>query len=200
MVTMIAGDWVNPCGLRSSTMSRIAQTLPITPKMYRHFAAITVILTAALALFADDERQDMLKGELAKHQTASGNSSDDPRFAAARASNERAARKSKRATAGGEAGIDSGDGSFTPDADFSPPLPPQSGRAAMSQWALAEDPYGLNPEGDPTANMTPEMRRRMGTKKRKQAEAPPKLTQSQMNAMLERSAARSGVSGDNLSD
>lgn len=201
MVTTIAGDWVNPCGLQPSAMSRVAQTLPITPKMYRHFAVVTVVLTAALALFADGERQEMLKGELAKHQTASGAAEqEDPRLAAARARNERAARKSKRAMAGGEAGLDAGDGSFTPDADFSAPMSPTRPAAqGMPAFAGANGAQAFGPDY-PMPGMSPEMRRKLSMQKRKQADAPPKLNQQQMDAMLEMSAARSGAGSGDVSD
>ena len=183
-------------------MSRVAQTLPITPKMYRHFAVITVVLTAALALFADGERQELLKAELAKHQSAGGAAKqDDYRLAAARAHNERAARKSKRAMAGGEAGLDAGDGSFTPDADFSAPMPPHFVEPqGMSPSDGVNARAGAFGPDQGTPGMSPEMRRRMSMQKRKQPDAPPKINQQQMDAMLEMSAARSGAGSGDVSD
>ncbi len=183
-------------------MSRIVQTLPITPKMYRHFAIITVVLTAALALFADGERQEVLKGEVAKHQTARGAAKqEDSRLAAARAHNERAARKSKRAMAGGEAGLDAGDGSFTPDADFSAPVSPSFvGPQGMSPSDGVTGSAGAFGSDYGTPGMSPELRRKMSMQKRKQADAPPKLNQRQMDAMLEMSAARSGAGSSDVSD
>lgn len=46
-------------------MSRIAPQLGIPPKMYRHFAVVTLLLTACIALFADGERREAIENELA---------------------------------------------------------------------------------------------------------------------------------------
>lgn len=40
----------------------------IPPKMYRHFAVVTVLLTACIALFADGERRDAIAEEVAEQQ------------------------------------------------------------------------------------------------------------------------------------
>lgn len=39
-------------------MARPRPTLPVTPAMYRHFAVLTVALTALIALFADGSQED----------------------------------------------------------------------------------------------------------------------------------------------
>lgn len=51
-------------------MVRKAQSQPITAQMYRHFAVLTVAVTAALALFADGENREAVAGEIAKQRPA----------------------------------------------------------------------------------------------------------------------------------
>lgn len=45
-------------------MARHAPTLPITPKMLRHFAVATVTITGMLALFADGESREAIENQL----------------------------------------------------------------------------------------------------------------------------------------
>lgn len=49
-------------------MSRIAKSSPVSAKMYRHFAAITVAITAALAMFADGESREAVEEQVAQVQ------------------------------------------------------------------------------------------------------------------------------------
>lgn len=60
-------------------MSRVSSTLPIPPKMYRHFAVITLILTGCIALFADGESRQAMSDELEsqRRQTAMAQASAD---------------------------------------------------------------------------------------------------------------------------
>ena len=45
-------------------MRRIAPSIPVPPTMFRHFAVITILITACIALFADGERRDAIGAEL----------------------------------------------------------------------------------------------------------------------------------------
>lgn len=47
-------------------MARMQPTIPVSPKMYRHFAIITVALTACLAMFADGENRQTIEDHLSK--------------------------------------------------------------------------------------------------------------------------------------
>lgn len=49
-------------------MARAAPTLPISPRMFRHFAVITVAITGCVALFADGEGREAIASELAARQ------------------------------------------------------------------------------------------------------------------------------------
>lgn len=49
-------------------MSRIAKPGAVPPKMYRHFAVITIAITGCVALFADGDKREMVKDEFAKRE------------------------------------------------------------------------------------------------------------------------------------
>jgi hypothetical protein len=49
-------------------MARAAPTLPISPKMFRHFAVITVAITACIALLADGEGKEALAAQVKERQ------------------------------------------------------------------------------------------------------------------------------------
>ena len=51
-------------------MARAAPTIPVSAKMYRHFAVITVGITGCLALFADGEQQEAIRDQIAQQQEA----------------------------------------------------------------------------------------------------------------------------------
>ena len=50
-------------------MSRIARTLPVSTKLYRHFAVVTVVITVCVALFADGETRATVADEIETRQT-----------------------------------------------------------------------------------------------------------------------------------
>lgn len=50
-------------------MSRIARTLPVSAKLYRHFAVVTVVITVCVALFADGETHATVADEIETRQT-----------------------------------------------------------------------------------------------------------------------------------
>jgi hypothetical protein len=51
-------------------MVRKAQSQPVTAQMYRHFAILTVAITAALALFVDGESREAVASEIVKQRPA----------------------------------------------------------------------------------------------------------------------------------
>ncbi|HVR91726.1 MAG TPA: hypothetical protein VHG29_11640 [Novosphingobium sp.] len=50
-------------------MSRIAPTSAVSPKMYRHFAVITIAITACIGLFADGEGTEGLQAQIKARQS-----------------------------------------------------------------------------------------------------------------------------------
>ena len=51
-------------------MARKADQKAVTAKMYRHFAVVTLIATAALAMASDDDNADKLNAEVAAQEAA----------------------------------------------------------------------------------------------------------------------------------
>lgn len=49
-------------------MARVMPTSTISPKMFQHFAVITVVITGMLAMFADGEGREALEATVEKHQ------------------------------------------------------------------------------------------------------------------------------------
>ena len=45
-------------------MRRAAPPLPISPKLLKHFAAITLVLTASIAMFADGESREVITDQV----------------------------------------------------------------------------------------------------------------------------------------
>ena len=70
----------------SAAMARIAPALPVSAKMYRHFAVITVVITVCIALFADGGTHASLASESIK--------APDGKAIVERQANKVAARKS----------------------------------------------------------------------------------------------------------
>ncbi len=62
-------------------MRRIANATGISPKMYRHFAAVTVGITGMLALFADGESREAVAAQIAKQGEAAAERREDMRKA-----------------------------------------------------------------------------------------------------------------------
>lgn len=52
----------------ASPMSRIAKPRAVSPRMFRHFAVITVVLTAVIGLFANGEQGNAITDEIAAKQ------------------------------------------------------------------------------------------------------------------------------------
>ncbi len=46
-------------------MSRAAPPLPITPKLFKHFATLTIVITVCVAVFADGEGREMVTEQVA---------------------------------------------------------------------------------------------------------------------------------------
>ena len=49
-------------------MARVMPTSAISPKMFQHFAIITVVITGLLALFADGESREAIEATVARNQ------------------------------------------------------------------------------------------------------------------------------------
>ncbi len=49
-------------------MKELLEAIPIPPKMYRHFAVITVLITGCIAIFADTENREAISNEIDQQQ------------------------------------------------------------------------------------------------------------------------------------
>lgn len=49
-------------------MKELLASIPVPAKMYRHFATITIVITACIALFADGERREAIGAEIRANQ------------------------------------------------------------------------------------------------------------------------------------
>ncbi|MCK9542611.1 MAG: hypothetical protein M0R03_11350 [Novosphingobium sp.] len=172
-------------------MSRLAQTLAVRPKMYRHFAVITVALTAAIFMFADDENAKTIEQELARNAAPAqkGAEKEKPR-------KRRAAPASRTSAAGsGGSGFVVGQGiiesadvlepSYAPGARIPPPAPPPfMPPQARTFSAGSEQIPAFGAPGLPQA---------LDPGKKKQAAAPARrMTPQEYEAMIARSQTRSG--------
>lgn len=57
---------------------------PVPVKMYKHFAAVTVVLTAAIAMFADEDHRVVAEQAQARSATSSQSSRSTPAYGEAR--------------------------------------------------------------------------------------------------------------------
>lgn len=161
--------------------------LGIDPRMYRHFAVITLAMSTVVAVFADGDAQEAMaqSQKIAKHNAA------ETRAGKAKLTDKRSDRRKSGgggfngpygAPMDGGAG---GDSSYIPDGMVSTPAP-----ASPSPIILEIDRKAM-------ARMTPEQRaaylRKLEEERQKRmAEAPVMPTRQQINALAEQSAARSG--------
>ncbi|MBB4613861.1 hypothetical protein [Novosphingobium taihuense] len=155
--------------------------LGIEPKMYRHFAVITVALSTVVAVFANGDAQEAMaqSQRVAKHNAA------ETRAAKAKLTDK---RSDKRRSGGGFSGpygapMDGGGGG---DSSYIP--------AGM---VVTPAPILIEVDQKALARMTPAQRaaylRKLEEERQKRmAQGPILPTQQQISALAEQSAARSG--------
>lgn len=64
----VAGPRLNLLGLYHCAVKELLASIPVPAKMYRHFATITIAITACIALFADGERREAIGAEIRADQ------------------------------------------------------------------------------------------------------------------------------------
>lgn len=162
-------------------MRRPVQPLPISPKLLKHFAAATVVLTALAALFAGGE-QSQIAQEFAERQARNQLAQTEAKTVGSR---EVADTDAPRRTAGswGSAGPD--DPGFS-GASTDPNPPPMMATNAPKGRQIGPNRGRPNllapPEGDDASPREPN--------------EPTSPTADQAAALLQSSMARSGGSGD----
>jgi hypothetical protein len=178
-------------------MRRPVQSLPISPKLLKHFAAVTVVLTALIALFAGGE-QSQIAQELAEREARNQLAQTEAKTVGSK----EVADDAPRRAAGGWGSAGQEDPGFSgASTDPNPPpmmatnapkgrqigpnrgqpnllMPPPGVRNSPSGAPMRAIPHG----GDDTAPREPS--------------EPTSPTAAQAAALLQSSMARSGGSGD----
>lgn len=189
---MARGNWVNPGGLCRTTMSRTAKPA-IDPKMYRHFAVATLILTALIGFFADGENRDAAAEAVA---STAQPAADTPKARPSQSLAFRDGRKSQSwgndAGGGGDGGDDgggnAGDGEYGPgNATSAVSRPPVPMSPAMQLTSMANLP-DTAPPGMPKS-VFDQLKREQ---KRIKSAGPQVITRQDMSRMIEQSRQRSG--------
>ncbi|MCW1403109.1 hypothetical protein OKA06_12505 [Novosphingobium sp. MW5] len=60
----VAAPRLNLPRLYQAAVKELLASIPVPAKMYRHFATITIMITACIALFADGERREAIGAEI----------------------------------------------------------------------------------------------------------------------------------------
>ncbi|MDE2563253.1 MAG: hypothetical protein KGL48_13505 [Sphingomonadales bacterium] len=162
--------------------------LGISPKMYRHFAIVTVVISATVAMFADGNRREAITDGVARReQMAALKQQERKKFGPKMIGSPPPERNSWGSDAPG--GFGAPMDSSTVD-DGSSVVP---GSRAPMEVTIEVDPAVL-------AKMTPEQRKAYLKKlederRRRMAQGPVMPSQSQINNLIAASAARSGSDG-----
>lgn len=160
--------------------------LGIDPRMYRHFAVITVAMSTVVAVFADGDAQDAM----AQSQTVARHNAAETRASKAKLTDKRSdQRKSGGGGFNGPYGAPM-DGGAGGDSSYIP-----------ASMVVTPAPIIIEVDQKAMARMTPEQRaaylRRLEEERQKRlAQAPVIPTPQQVSALAEQSAARSG--SDNI--
>ena len=168
-------------------MSRISRKQTVSPKVYRHFATITVIVTACTAMFADGETTEAVTDRIAAREARNGLLTVESSKVGAR--HVKVAklhlRDEKRSYM-----------------RFSPEMPEDAsndgssayvigGEIEASRGPLQGPPSGPPGAGSPSPGMGPSG---PGPARPRQARTPPRPSAAQMESLLAQSRARSGSS------
>lgn len=178
-------------------MSRIARTSPVSANMYRHFAIITVVITACLALFVDGENRDAMAEQVVK--AANKTSVDEEQSSPKGTRNRIAYRRSNQNVRGwGPDPVVVQDDTTSyitysqtqphngPSANLSGSGPPLPSMVAGAKQGLAVAGLGVPESADPA-------------KLRKKANPVlAKPTRQELEDILRASSERSGASGEDL--
>lgn len=164
--------------------------LGIDPKMYRHFAILTVAISAIVAVFADGESQDAMARN---QQHAEMKQAEEAKFGKTKLVDKRDDKSPRRSAGGGFHG------------EFGAPMDGSAGGGGNSSFIPANMNVGpmpimIEPDQAAMARMTPEQRkaylkRLEEERDRRMDEGPVVPTAAQISALAASSAARSGSDG-----
>lgn len=178
-------------------MRRPVQSLPISPKLLKHFAAVTVVLTGLIALFAGGE-QSQFAQELAEREARNKLAQTE----AEKLGTHEVAYDAPRRTAGswGSAGQDDPGFSGASTDPNPPPMMASNGPKGRQIGPSRGRPAFLTPPPGPipggNAATMRGIERERDEEVRPDMREPTSPTAEQSAALLQSSLARSGSSGD----
>lgn len=199
IVTMIAGFGLTGIVYPGATMARIVQTLPVSAKAYRHFAVLTLIITAALAFFADGENREQVESTI-KQQKIRTESAKISKPAPLIGTKFTDARKSRGW--GDEPGIDGGGSTGFTDMEIvtgpGERLPPHYKPRPMAPAMLVTSANASALPDVPPPGMSEEEfeRLKLALAAQKRGDSPRQVTSQDLERMRAASAARSGQDGN----
>lgn len=162
--------------------------LGVSPKLYRHFAIITVVISATVAMFADGHRRDAIAEGIAKREQHAALTQQDRDKSGPR-------QVGSPPPQGGSWGSDS-------PAGFGAPMDITTVNDASSIYSGPRAPMQITVEVDPAvlAKMTPEqkaayLKKLEEERRRRMAQGPVVPSPSQVENLIAASAARSGSDG-----
>ncbi|MCW1383377.1 hypothetical protein OLX02_11150 [Novosphingobium sp. KCTC 2891] len=170
-----------------TSMAAAAPLLGIDPKMYRHFAALTLVISISVAIFADSDQEESIAAQVQQQEHQAE---------LKRQETEKAKPKPVLVDArGGGWGSESG--------DFGAPM--DSGGSDGGSVVVLPPPMAntIQVEVDPRmlAQMTPAQRQAYlkkldEEKRRREAQGPYRPTTAELQSLRSASALRSGSEGD----
>jgi len=178
-------------------MARPEPIIPVSAKMYRHFAMITLAITGSLAMFADGENRQEIKDHLARQKQITQNRAAEGRLAANGKGGNNNSNFLDNRTSKGRFGADPGVGYSKPRSRAARPAELDQSSPELEageRIVLVEDGGNGAAHAAPPPGMTLEeyelmIRQKQGKKRKKSA--PPAKQDEGYSAILAASKARS---------
>lgn len=174
-------------------MRRVAPTIPVSPDMLRHFAALTLVITAGLAMFASGEGQQVIAEQVQQRELRT----QQVRMDRQEAQQQAVVVDGLRLAPGTRLGAADVDTPHFDTEGLSGPMQTSAYRAAAPAGAGpgASGPQGLVLDANGTVIPPPagQMRQRPKPGQPQAARAPRRLTQEDVDAIEAASAARAGT-------
>jgi hypothetical protein len=157
--------------------------------MFRHFAAITVLITILVAVFADGEGREALAAQVAERQKQNALLVADAKTVGQRTIGLKKAKSGKAAVAYANATVDDSDSGGSYGAPMDSAGGSGSGSDSGSISVGPSRPPGPLMGPGPNSAVPPHERKKGPGKAQ-----PPRPTQDQLNRLMEASRQRSGAS------
>lgn len=168
-------------------MARVAPPLPVSPKLFRHFAVITVVVTACVAMFADGEGREAIAAQVAERQKQNELLVAEAKTVGQRTIGLKKIKASKGAVALANASIDD----FDTGGEFGAPMESAGGLSSYGDsMPSSPGPHGQIADSSPLSVLPPHARQT----KRPTVAKPKRPSQEQLQQLMDASSRRSGAS------